>query len=290
MNARPNATARPEPDGATRTERDGNTISPLPGEPGIPNVAAAAQRMPMSKKGLLAVVLLIALAGRGRRPSRSQRFAASGKKADDADVEARRRPPDGRHRRAAQARDAAGTGRAVAGVAAAAPRIPALVPTAEEAGRADRRSAHRSRRSPHRAAEVSPSGGCTRPAGVHAAGRLPAQAALQRRGDARRSRPSDAEQPSRRPDDPLDADTPQPGGLPAPACRACSDTLTKSTARRPARPPGSAARSPSGRAPSVCPPGGSRAGPAPPGAASSGAAAGLGHAAGGRRRCSATAA
>ena len=32
---------------------DGNSISPLPGEPGIPNVAAR-QRVSMSKKGLLA--------------------------------------------------------------------------------------------------------------------------------------------------------------------------------------------------------------------------------------------
>ena len=37
-----------------RRRADGNTISPLPGEPGIPNVAAR-QRVSMSKKGLLAV-------------------------------------------------------------------------------------------------------------------------------------------------------------------------------------------------------------------------------------------
>ena len=37
---------------------DGNTIAPLPGELGIPNVAQRS-RSPMSKKGLLAVGLLI---------------------------------------------------------------------------------------------------------------------------------------------------------------------------------------------------------------------------------------
>ena len=40
------------------SDADGNTISPLPGEPGIPNVAAR-RRISMSRKGLLAVGLLI---------------------------------------------------------------------------------------------------------------------------------------------------------------------------------------------------------------------------------------
>ena len=42
-------------------EQDGNTIAPLPGEPGIPNVAARPGGT-VSKKGLLAVSLLIFLA------------------------------------------------------------------------------------------------------------------------------------------------------------------------------------------------------------------------------------
>ena len=46
----PNLGAEPDP--------DGNAISPLPGEPGIPDVAAR-QRTSMSKKGLLAVALLV---------------------------------------------------------------------------------------------------------------------------------------------------------------------------------------------------------------------------------------
>ena len=58
---------------------DGNTISPLPGEPGIPHVATR-QRMAVSTKGLLAVVLLIgslvAVAAFA-----IQRFSASGKSA-----------------------------------------------------------------------------------------------------------------------------------------------------------------------------------------------------------------
>ena len=62
---------------------DGNTISPLPGEPGIPNVAVR-QRVSMSKKGLLAVALLIgsmvAVAA-----YTVQRVSAGGKKADEAE-------------------------------------------------------------------------------------------------------------------------------------------------------------------------------------------------------------
>jgi hypothetical protein len=47
-----------QPDVGAEPEADSNTISPLPGEPGIPNVATR-QRMAVSTKGLLAVVLLI---------------------------------------------------------------------------------------------------------------------------------------------------------------------------------------------------------------------------------------
>ncbi len=46
-----------DPNLSAEAETDGNAISPLPGEPGIPNVAAR-QRVSMSKKGLLAVALL----------------------------------------------------------------------------------------------------------------------------------------------------------------------------------------------------------------------------------------
>jgi type IV secretion system protein VirB10 len=70
-----------EPSLGADAAADGNTISPLPGEPGIPNVATR-QRISMSKKGLLAVLLLIgslvAVAA-----FTIQRFSASGKKADE---------------------------------------------------------------------------------------------------------------------------------------------------------------------------------------------------------------
>lgn len=62
-----------------------NTISPLAGEPGLPNVAEGT-RTTFSRKGLLAVLLLtlmlIAVIAVG-----IQRFAASGKKGDDGQAQ-----------------------------------------------------------------------------------------------------------------------------------------------------------------------------------------------------------
>lgn len=59
---------------------DENSMSPLPGEPGIPNIASAQSRS-VSKKGLLALILflasLVAISAVG-----IQRFAASWKKAE----------------------------------------------------------------------------------------------------------------------------------------------------------------------------------------------------------------
>ncbi|HEU4459977.1 MAG TPA: type IV secretion system protein VirB10 [Methylibium sp.] len=76
---------QPAPDGRAEGERledDTNVIAPLPGEAGIPNVAER-QRISVSKKGLLAVGLLIGtlvvVAG-----FTMQKFAASGKKDEDA--------------------------------------------------------------------------------------------------------------------------------------------------------------------------------------------------------------
>ncbi|WP_457356039.1 type IV secretion system protein VirB10 [Roseateles sp. P5_D6] len=69
-----------EADLGASTLHDDSTFAALPGEPGIPNVAAP-RRMHFSRKGLLAVALLggclIGLSAFG-----IQRFAASGKKAD----------------------------------------------------------------------------------------------------------------------------------------------------------------------------------------------------------------
>ncbi|MCC7098132.1 MAG: type IV secretion system protein VirB10 [Rubrivivax sp.] len=107
---------------------DGNTISPLPGEPGIPNVATR-QRISMSKKGLLAVALLIgsmvAVAA-----YTVQRVSASGKKADEAESKLVKDKPtaatsEPRRLEIPPAPTASAT-------VATAPRIPALTPTADE--------------------------------------------------------------------------------------------------------------------------------------------------------------
>jgi type IV secretion system protein VirB10 len=106
---------------------DGNTISPLPGEPGIPNVAAR-QRISMSKKGLLAVLLLIgslvAVAA-----FTIQRFSASGKKADEESKLVKDKPTAATSEPRRLEMTPAPTASAAV---AAAPRIPALTPTADD--------------------------------------------------------------------------------------------------------------------------------------------------------------
>jgi type IV secretion system protein VirB10 len=106
---------------------DGNTISPLPGEPGIPNVAAR-QRISMSKKGLLAVLLLIgslvAVAA-----FTIQRFSASGKKADEESKLVKDKPAAATSEPRRLEMTPAPTASAAV---AAAPRIPALTPTADD--------------------------------------------------------------------------------------------------------------------------------------------------------------
>lgn len=107
---------------------DDNSISPLPGEPGIPNVAAR-QRASMSKKGLLAVALLIgsmvAVAA-----YTVQRVSASGKKADEAESKLVKDKPTAAtsEPRRLEMPPAPSASAAVA----TAPRIPALTPTADE--------------------------------------------------------------------------------------------------------------------------------------------------------------
>ncbi|MBN9202992.1 type IV secretion system protein VirB10 [Methylibium petroleiphilum] len=106
---------------------DGNTISPLPGEPGIPNVAAR-QRISMSKKGLLAVLLLIgslvAVAA-----FTIQRFSASGKKADEESKLVKDKPTAATSEPRRLEMPPAPTASAAV---ATAPRIPALTPTADD--------------------------------------------------------------------------------------------------------------------------------------------------------------
>ena len=81
MTPDPNERRDHDPELAADQEADGNTIAPLPGELGIPNVATR-QRIAMSKKGLLAAVLfigtLVTVAG-----FTIQSFVSSGKKFQD---------------------------------------------------------------------------------------------------------------------------------------------------------------------------------------------------------------
>ena len=133
MNAPSNRdpTGRPDDPRSDPADDGGNHIEPLPGEAGIPDVAAPP-RQPMSKKGLLAAVLfaltVIALIGFS-----IARFAASGQK-PDADT----RPAGGRPTAATadprklDMTPAPAARPTAAASAAAMTRIPALVPTPEE--------------------------------------------------------------------------------------------------------------------------------------------------------------
>ena len=116
---------RAEPlDGAgSGPDPDGNTIAPLPGEAGIPNVAERS-RSPVSKKGLLAVGILI-LSLVAVSAFSIQRFVSFGKKADDGDSK----------RIGDRPTSATGDPRRLdmSAPVALSPRIPALVPTAAEA-------------------------------------------------------------------------------------------------------------------------------------------------------------
>lgn len=117
-----------DPEFSTGPEADANTISPLPGEPGIPNVAAR-QRIALSKKGLLAVALLIGSLV-AVLAFTIQRVSASGKKADDAESKLVRDKPTAAtaEPRKLEMPPAPAASAAVA----ATPRIPALAPTADE--------------------------------------------------------------------------------------------------------------------------------------------------------------
>ncbi len=117
-----------DPDLGAGPETDANTISPLPGEPGIPNVAAR-QRIALSKKGLLAVALLIGSLV-AVLAFTIQRVSASGKKADDAESKLVRDKPTAA---TAEPRKLEMPQTPAASAAlAATPRIPALTPTADE--------------------------------------------------------------------------------------------------------------------------------------------------------------
>ncbi len=124
----PNERRDREPELSADPMADGNTISPLPGEHGIPNVAVR-QRISMSKKGLLAVALLI-----GSLVAVSaftiQRFSSGGKKAYDAESKLVRDKPTAATSEPRKL-EMPPTPTASAAVATA-PRIPALTPTADD--------------------------------------------------------------------------------------------------------------------------------------------------------------
>ncbi|MCW5660114.1 MAG: type IV secretion system protein VirB10 [Burkholderiaceae bacterium] len=115
---------------------EANTISPLPGETGIPDIAQR-QRIVYSRKGLLGVglliLLIVAVLGYSLRG-----FATGGKKPDDGEP---KRTGDKPAAATAEPRKlelparavAAGTTASAAAASAPPPRIPALVPTAQEA-------------------------------------------------------------------------------------------------------------------------------------------------------------
>jgi type IV secretion system protein VirB10 len=116
---------------ADRNERapdDANAISPLPGEAGIPNVAER-QRISISRKGLLAVGLLI-LSLVVVAAFTIQRFSASGKKADEG--ESKRVSDRPTAATAEPRRLEMPFATAAASAVPAATRIPAIVPTADE--------------------------------------------------------------------------------------------------------------------------------------------------------------
>ncbi len=106
---------------------DSNTISPLPGEPGIPNVAAR-QHISMSKKGLLAVLLLVSSLV-AVSAFTIQRFSASGKKADEESKLVKDKPTAATSEPRRLEMPPAPTASAAV---ATAPRIPALTPTADD--------------------------------------------------------------------------------------------------------------------------------------------------------------
>ena len=113
-------------------DQDTNTLSPLPGEAGIPSVAQRRSST-LARKGLLAAGLLIASLIAVAALS-LQRFSTSGKKPDDGEpkrVSDRPAAATTEPRKLELPPPPINTATTPA-VSASAPRIPALVPTAQE--------------------------------------------------------------------------------------------------------------------------------------------------------------
>lgn len=126
--------ADPQPDA-----RGADALAPLPGEAGIPHIAQRT-RPPLSRKGLLALGLLIASLASVAALS-IHRFGTSAKKSDDAAPKALSDKPAaaGAEPRKLELPPAPAHAPAAASPAApsSAPRIPALVPTAQELSEAE---------------------------------------------------------------------------------------------------------------------------------------------------------
>jgi len=128
MTSDPNERRDRDPELAAGQDGGGDTITPLPGEPGIPNVATR-QRMAMSKKGLLAGVLLIGTVVVAAGVT-IQSFVSSGKKGDEADSKLVRDKPAAAS--AEPRRLEMPSAPTASAAVATGPRIPALTPTADE--------------------------------------------------------------------------------------------------------------------------------------------------------------
>ncbi|MFG6417188.1 type IV secretion system protein VirB10 [Roseateles sp. DC23W] len=122
--------AQPSQRPDTGAALDGNTLSPLPGEPGIPHIAAA-QGTAVSRKGLVALVLLLG-ALVGLSAFGIQRFAATSKKAEPEVTRAGDKPSAA----TVEPRRLEAVQQAPAMAASAAPRIPALQSEEDEVARA----------------------------------------------------------------------------------------------------------------------------------------------------------
>jgi type IV secretion system protein VirB10 len=127
-----NVPSERNPEPRADPEPDGNSITPLPGEPGIPNVADR-QRISMSKKGLLAVSLLIASLV-AMAALTIQRVSAGGKKGDEVASKLVRDKPTAAtgEPRKLEMPPAPTPPPTASAALATSPRIPALTPTADE--------------------------------------------------------------------------------------------------------------------------------------------------------------
>lgn len=176
------------------------SIAPLPGEPGIPNVAER-QRTPISKKGLLAVGLLL-LSMVAVAAVSIQRFTARGKASDESQTALVSDRPTAASK---EPRRLEMPARPIAASAApaAVPIVPAILPTAEEAAEPI---------GVRRTGSGAPAGGAAKVAPPEDAPvllvttRPPLPGApMPTSGGTRRAAPAGTNEPAVNPDDPMEA-------------------------------------------------------------------------------------